>query len=95
MYSGVYRIMDAEEAASRIPDGAMVALSGFENAGTAKIVPRAIAKRAREIHSAGKPYKIRLITGSSSGSDIDEELAQAEALSWRAPFQSSPPCAAR
>ena len=90
MYAGTFPIISAEEAASHIHDGAMVALSGFANAGTAKLVPRAIAKRAREIHSAGKPYKIRLITGSSSGNDIDEELAQAEALSWRAPFQSAP-----
>jgi acetyl-CoA hydrolase len=90
MYAGVFPVLSAEEAASHIPDGAMVALSGFANAGTAKLVPRAIAKRARELHCAGKPYRIRLITGSSSGNDIDEELAQAEALSWRAPFQSAP-----
>jgi acetyl-CoA hydrolase len=90
MYARVFPILSAEEAASHIPDGAMVALSGFSNAGTAKLVPRAIAKRARDLHSAGKPYRIRLITGSSSGNDIDEELAQAEALSWRAPFQSAP-----
>jgi acetyl-CoA hydrolase len=90
MYAGNFPIISAEEAASHIPDEAMVALSGFANAGTAKLVPRAIAKRAREIHAAGKPYKIRLITGSSSGNGIDEELAQAEALSWRAPFQSAP-----
>jgi propionyl-CoA:succinyl-CoA transferase len=87
---GNFPVISAEEAASHIPDGAMVALSGFANAGTAKLVPRAIAKRAQQLHSAGKPYKIRLITGSSSGNDIDEELARAEALSWRAPFQSSP-----
>ncbi|MGO9374517.1 MAG: succinate CoA transferase [Syntrophobacteraceae bacterium] len=90
MYAGTFPIITAEEAASHIQDGAMVALSGFANAGTAKVVPRAIAKRAREIHSAGKSYKIRLITGSSSGNDIDEELAQAQALSWRAPYQSAP-----
>jgi acetyl-CoA hydrolase len=90
MYTGVFPVLSAEEAASHIQDGAMVALSGFSNAGTAKLVPRAIAKRARELHAAGKPYKIRLITGSSSGNDIDEDLAQAEALSWRAPFQCAP-----
>ncbi|MGV8073020.1 MAG: succinate CoA transferase [Syntrophobacteraceae bacterium] len=90
MYAGTFPIISAEEAATHIPDGAMVALSGFANAGTAKLVPRAIAKKARQMHSAGKPYKIRMITGSSSGNDIDEELAQAEALSWRAPFQSAP-----
>ena len=90
MYAATFPVITAEEAASHIQDGTMVALSGFSNAGTAKLVPRAIAKQAREIHSAGKPYRIRLITGSSSGNDIDEELAQAEAVSWRAPFQSAP-----
>jgi len=90
MYAGTFPIITAEEAASHIQDGAMVALSGFANAGTAKLVPRAIAKRAREMHQAGKQFKIRLITGSSSGNNIDEELAQAEAISWRAPFQSAP-----
>ncbi|MGA2403492.1 MAG: succinate CoA transferase [Syntrophobacteraceae bacterium] len=90
MYAGTFPVITAEEAASHIQDGTMVALSGFSNAGTAKLVPLAIAKRAREIHAAGKPYRIRLITGSSSGNDIDEELAQAEAVSWRAPFQSAP-----
>ncbi|MEN6440662.1 MAG: succinate CoA transferase [Syntrophobacter sp.] len=90
MYAGTFPIITAEEAASHIQDGAMVALSGFANAGTAKMVPRAIAKRAREFHEAGKQFKIRLITGSSSGNNIDEELAQAEAISWRAPFQSAP-----
>lgn len=89
MYAGTFPVITADEAASHIPDGAMVALSGFANAGTAKLVPKAIAKRARELHSQDKPYKIRVITGSSSGNNIDEELAQAEALSWRAPYQSA------
>ena len=89
MFAGTFPIISADEAASLIPDGAMVALSGFANAGTAKAVPRAVARRARQIHCEGKPYKIRIITGSSSGNNIDEELAQAEAVSWRAPFQSA------
>ena len=82
--------LTAEEAAAFIPDGATVAFSGFANAGTAKVVPRAIAGRARELHSSGKPYKLRILTGSSSGNNIDEELASADAISWRAPYQSSP-----
>lgn len=90
MYAGTFPIISADEAASLIPDGSMVALSGFANAGTAKLVPRAIAKRARELHDRGRPYKIKIVTGSSSGNNIDEELARAEALSWRAPFQSAP-----
>lgn len=90
MIAGTFRTITADEAAALIPDGAMVALSGFANAGTAKAIPRALARRARQLHEAGKSFKVRLITGSSSGNNIDEELAQAEALSWRAPFQSAP-----
>ncbi|MFZ2447983.1 MAG: succinate CoA transferase [Syntrophobacteraceae bacterium] len=90
MYAGSFPIITADEAAAHIHDGAMVALSGFANAGTAKAVPRAVAARARNLHNEGKPFRIRLITGSSSGNNIDEELAQAEAISWRAPFQSAP-----
>jgi len=74
MYAGTFPIITAEEAAAHIPDGAMVALSGFANAGTAKLVPRAIAKRAREFHDSGKPFKIRLITGSSSGKTSTKNL---------------------
>ncbi len=47
MFAGTFPVISAEEAASLIPDGAMVALSGFANAGTAKQVPRAIASKAR------------------------------------------------
>lgn len=90
MYAGTFPIITAEEAASHLHHGAMVALSGFANAGTAKAVPRAVAKLAREFHSAGKPFQIRLITGASSGNNIDEELAQADAISWRAPYQTAP-----
>jgi len=79
-----------EEAAALISNGATVAFSGFANAGAAKVVPGAIAARARQLHESGAPFKIRVLTGSSSGNNIDEELAIAEAITWRAPYQSSP-----
>ncbi len=79
-----------EEAASRIFHGATVAFSGFTNAGAAKLIPRAIAERARELHAKGEPFKIRVLTGASSGASIDEPLAGADALSYRAPYQSGP-----
>ena len=81
--------MTAEEVAAIIPDGAMVAFSGFTPAGAAKAVPRAIAKRAKSLHDKGEPYRIRVLTGASTGSS-DDALAEVEAISWRAPFQSSP-----
>ncbi len=78
----------AEEAAALINNGAMVGFSGFTPAGAAKAVPRAIAEKARKQHDAGEPYQIRIITGASTGV-LDEELAQADAVKWRAPYQSS------
>ncbi len=85
-----YPLISAEEAAANIPSGATVAFSGFSSAGSAKVVPRAIAKRARSFHHQGESYRIRVLTGGSTGKSIDEELAGAEAISWRAPYQSSP-----
>lgn len=80
--------LTADEAAEMIPDGALVGFSGFTPAGAAKAVPLAIAERAKKLHAAGMPYQIRVMTGASTGV-LDEALAQADAISWRAPYQSS------
>jgi propionyl-CoA:succinyl-CoA transferase len=83
--------MSAEEAAALIPDGAFVGFSGFTPAGAVKAVPRALAARARQLHADGLPFKIRVLTGASTGQGLDDALAEAEAISWRAPYQSSKP----
>jgi acyl-CoA hydrolase len=80
--------LTAEEAASHIHDGNTVGFSGFTPAGAAKLVPGALADRARAEHRAGRPFKIRVMTGASTGT-LDDVLAEAEAVSWRAPYQSS------
>lgn len=80
--------MTAEDAIRYIQNGATVSFSGFSPAGSAKAVPLALAKHARSEHEQGRPYKIRALTGASSGRSIDEELAAANAISWRAPYQS-------
>ncbi len=72
-----------------IPHGATVGFSGFTPAGAAKAVPRALAERAKALHAAGDPFAIRVLTGASTGSALDEALAEANAISWRAPYQSS------
>jgi propionyl-CoA:succinyl-CoA transferase len=82
--------LTAEEAAELIPHGATVAFSGFSPAGAAKEVPLALAARARRLHDAGQPFQVRVLTGASTGPAIDEALAEADAISWRAPYQSSP-----
>jgi acyl-CoA hydrolase len=83
--------LTAEAAAELIPHGALVAFSGFTPAGAAKAVPRALAARARRLHQAGHPFAVRVLTGASTGPSLDDALAEADAVSWRAPYQSSAP----
>jgi acetyl-CoA hydrolase len=83
--------LTAQEAAALIPHGAFVGFSGFTPAGAAKAVPRALAALARERHAAGEPFKIRVLTGASTGAGLDDALAEADAIAWRAPYQSSKP----
>ncbi|QEH34703.1 Propionyl-CoA:succinate CoA transferase [Aquisphaera giovannonii] len=86
-----YPTLTAEEAAALIPHGAMVGVSGFTPAGSPKAVPTALAARASSLHKAGQPFQIKLLSGASTGKACDDELALAEALSWRAPYMTSAP----
>ena len=79
------KITSAAEAATWIKDGMTVGMSGFTRAGDAKVVPMALAERARH-----EPLKITLLTGASLGSDIDRTLTEAGVLARRMPFQSDP-----
>ncbi|MDX2448380.1 MAG: succinate CoA transferase [Desulfobacterales bacterium] len=83
-----YPILTAEEAVDYIHNGDIVSFSGFTPAGSAKVVPEALAQRALEEHAQGRQFKVRILTGASSGHSIDEDLARAEAIEWRAPYQS-------
>ncbi|MEL6741167.1 MAG: acetyl-CoA hydrolase, partial [Planctomycetota bacterium] len=76
-----------EEAAAHIKDGQLVGFSGFTPAGAAKATPRALAELAKAEHDAGRPFRIRVLAGASTGEDIDERLAAVDAISWRAPYQ--------
>jgi len=76
----------ADEAAAMIPGGATVGFSGFTPAGAAKAIPRAMAARAK---ASKDPLQWRILTGASTGASLDEALAEANAISWRAPYQSS------
>lgn len=79
------RITTAAEAASFIRDGMTVGMSGFTRAGDVKLVPAALAERARR-----EPLRITLLTGASLGNDTDKLLTEAHALARRAPFQVDP-----
>src|SRR4051812_27100794 len=86
-----YPNLTAEEAAALIPHGAMVGMSGFTPAGSPKAGPRALAHRAQGLHEDGTPFQIRLLSGASTGSACDDELGEADAVTWRAPYMTSPP----
>ena len=79
------KITTAAVAAAWIKDGMTVGMSGFTRAGDAKVVPLALAERARS-----EPMKITLLTGASLGSDVDKTLTEAGVLARRMPFQSDP-----
>lgn len=83
------REMSAEEAAELIRDGEVLGVSGFTLAGYPKAVPVALAKRAKAFHEAGKPFQVTLFSGASTGDECDGELVRANAVKWRAPYQSN------
>jgi acetyl-CoA hydrolase len=80
--------MTAAEAAELIHHGQTVAFSGFTPAGAPKEVAKAIAARAQREHAAGRPFKIGVITGASTGASLDGSLARADAVDFRTPYQS-------
>ena len=85
-----FPILTAEEAAEFIDHGSTIGFSGFTAAGSPKAIPRAVAAKARREHEAGKPFKVGVLTGASTGPSLDGALAEAEAISFRTPYQSCP-----
>ena len=81
-------VITAAEAASMINDGDIIGFSGFTPAGAAKEIPKAIAQRANAAHEAGQSFKIGVVTGASTGDSLDGELARANAVLFRTPYQS-------
>lgn len=73
-----------------IADRETVGFSGFTAAGTTKAIPPAIAARATREHKAGRPFKIGVITGASTGQALDGSLARANAVLFRTPYQANP-----
>lgn len=85
-----YNYITAEEAAAMIKDGDTIGMSGFTAPGTPKAIPAAIAKKAEAEHAEGRPFKINLFTGASSSDRADGNLARANAINRRAPYQNVP-----
>ncbi|MCP1213668.1 acetyl-CoA hydrolase/transferase family protein [Acetobacter okinawensis] len=80
------RVMTAEDAAALIRNGDTIATSGFTGAGYPKAVPEALAQRIKAAHDAGTPFTVRLLSGASTGPQLDGALAQANGVAFRAPY---------
>ncbi|TFH94262.1 acetyl-CoA hydrolase/transferase family protein [Porphyromonas levii] len=83
------KFMTADEAAQFVRHDDNVGFSGFTPAGCPKVVPAAIARHAKAEHEAGRPFKIGMFTGASTGDRLDGELARANAVKFRTPYQSN------
>lgn len=82
----MYNTLTAAEAAALINNGDVIGIGGFSSVGTAKAIPAALAARAEEIHAKGEEFRVGLITGGSTGDQIDGALSRAKAVSFRTPF---------
>ncbi|WP_308721082.1 acetyl-CoA hydrolase/transferase family protein [Komagataeibacter xylinus] len=89
------KITTAEQAASLVRPGSTVGTSGFTGAGYPKAVPQALAALMERAHAEGKEYRIRLLTGASTGPELDGALAKVNGISFRMPYNSDPGLRAR
>jgi len=81
--------LTAEEAASHIRHGQTVGFGGFTPAGAPKAIALEVANRARREHEADREFQIGVLTGASTGPSLDGALAEANAISFRTPYQSN------
>ncbi len=84
----IYPVLSAEDAAEYIQNGFTIGISGFTVPGNPKVVPPAIAAKARREHEAGREFKVNIFSGASSNDFTDGELSRAHAINFRAPYQS-------
>ncbi|NJL07650.1 MAG: acetyl-CoA hydrolase/transferase family protein [Methylacidiphilales bacterium] len=84
------KVMSAEEAATFIDSGSTVGMSGFTGSGYPKAVPVALAARIDAERNAGRPFRLRVWTGASTGPELDGALAKVDAIEFRLPYNSDP-----
>ena len=82
--------LTAAEAAALIKNGDNIAMSGFTPAGVAKATTKELAKIAVAEHEAGREFKVGIFTGASTGQSTDGDLANAQAIKYRAPYTTNP-----
>ncbi|WP_022667393.1 succinate CoA transferase [Desulfospira joergensenii] len=83
-----YPVLTKEEMVSLVKDGDTLAFSGFAAAGAVKAVPAMLAEHAREEQARGRKFRLRVLSGASCGKYVDNDMAEANAIAWRAPYQS-------
>ena len=71
-------------------NGDHIAMSGFTPAGVAKATTKELAKKAVAEHEAGREFKVAIFTGASTGQSTDGDLANAQAILYRAPYTTNP-----
>ncbi len=74
------RVMSAEAAAELILPGMTLGMSGFGVVGYPKLVPEAIAR-------LGKADGLRVFTGATVGTSIDDVLINSGLVDYRGPYQ--------
>ncbi|WP_246551033.1 acetyl-CoA hydrolase/transferase family protein [Bradyrhizobium liaoningense] len=82
--------MSADEAATLVPHGANVGMSGFTGSGHPKAVPMALARRIEQAHARGDQLRIGVWTGASTAPELDGALAKVDGIELRLPYQSDP-----
>ncbi len=84
------KVMSADGAASFITSNSTVGMSGFTGSGYPKAVPLALAAQIEREHAAGRPFRVRVWTGASTGPELDGALAKVDGIEFRLPYNSDP-----
>ncbi|MBB2170221.1 succinate CoA transferase [Gluconacetobacter aggeris] len=82
------KVTTADEAATHIRPGELVGMSGFTGSGYPKAVPEALAAQIGAAHARGDEFRIGLLTGASTGPQLDGALAKVNGVSFRGPFNT-------
>lgn len=75
--------LSATQAAQLIAPDATIGVSGFGSVGYPKAIPLALADRTTEL-------SLTVVSGGSTGDEIDTELVKRNAIARRFPFQAQP-----
>jgi succinyl-CoA:acetate CoA-transferase len=84
------KITFASDAVGRIRSGYKVGMSGFTGSGYPKLVPQALAEHILREHSKGGKFRIVVMTGASTSSELDGALAMVDGIELRMPYNSDP-----